>query len=520
MISLSRRRRRKIRAYMRGFRELQKHNKTEYVAEIRNELANHPTNGESITQIFDDKIETCYHQFLVYRLIDIDFNKALLSAIVHPNKHFYYPLPPSWREIIRSKGFKTTSLKNDILWFSFNFKWYLIGLITGLLEVFHSEIFKKSRGFKKAAFFQNLYPNNFVQSGNKNSQNIIEWFSEQKEAMDISTIYHNCKNIVNHEVKNKSVQFKRTPFTSINSLLKLIRFCRWLLYNSVNGIFNIQARLLFRQLVFDKITQLSAREELCKYYLFHNSGHLLRPLWTYTAEQKECKIIFYFYSTNISSFKEKEKQFIQDFQWQVVNWPHYWVWNKSQANFLVRNTIALNKTTIKGIIPFKASKQKLNINVNPHQKTLVVFDVQPVKHFLYAGLAPTVDYYSNENTIRFLEWIDALAVQYDLKIFLKRKRYSSLTSKRYLEKVNSLVGKGHWIDLNPELDPNSACNQLKPTASIHIPYTSTAIITKEYNIPSVYLDPSNKLDPTFKINNDIEFLSSKEALFDWFENCI
>lgn len=89
-----------------------------------------------------------------------------------------------------------------------------------------------------------------------------------------------------------------------------------------------------------------------------------------------------------------------------------------------------------------------------------------------------------------------------------------------MEKVNSLVGKGLWKDINPELDVNSTCNQLKPTASIHIPYTFTAIITKENNIPSVYLDPSNKLDSTFKINNDIKLLSSKEALFDWFENCI
>ena len=57
-----------------------------------------------------------------------------------------------------------------------------------------------------------------------------------------------------------------------------------------------------------------------------------------------------------------------------------------------------------------------------------------------------------------------------------------------------------------------------PFASISIPYTSTAFISYTYNIPTIYLDSTQMLDPYFKINKDIPLVSSKEELFNWFES--
>ena len=506
-----------MRAVIRGFRKIEKQNRLEYVAKLRNELANKTLSNKPLSTLFSDSKETCFHQFLVYRLINVDFNKALLIAIDHPKNHFFYPLPFQWRKILREHGFVLPPLVNNILWISFNIKWYFVGIITGLIEILNSTKFKKTKQTtKKTAFFENLYPNTLVQSKDISSQNILDWFSDQDEAKPIETILHNCKGIDNYKINDKSVCYKRTPYPTINSPFRLLQFTLWFTLQGFVSIFNFKQRLLFRELVFQKLTQLSAKSELNDFYFFHNSGHIFRPLWTYEAERKGSEIIFYFYSTNISSFKEKGKEFVQDFQWQVVSWSHYWVWNNQQLEFLNRNTIAKKKVTIKGIIPFTVSSSQKTLNYELDRDAILIFDVQPVKKYIYSSLAPTVDFYSEENTIRFLSWIDDLAQCFNLCVFIKRKRYSNQTSKLYLRKIEYLVNSGYWYDLDPAIDPNFACKQLGPLASISAPFTSTALISTKHNIPSIYLDSSKKLDKKFLINNGIPLISSKDELFNWF----
>lgn len=57
---------------------------------------------------------------------------------------------------------------------------------------------------------------------------------------------------------------------------------------------------------------------------------------------------------------------------------------------------------------------------------------------------------------------------------------------------------------------------MQPVASISIPFTSAAIISKENKIPSAYLDPTKNLDKKFLINNEVSLLLSKEELFQWY----
>jgi len=120
--------------------------------------------------------------------------------------------------------------------------------------------------------------------------------------------------------------------------------------------------------------------------------------------------------------------------------------------------------------------------------------------------------------ITFLEWIDQLAVKNRITIVIKRKRESPHISKDYIDKLNALKQTHLWEEINPDIDASFACKRLSPIASISIPYTSTAYISDSYNIPTIYLDPTKKLDSNFKINNGIPLISSKEELFKWFES--
>ena len=68
--------------------------------------------------------------------------------------------------------------------------------------------------------------------------------------------------------------------------------------------------------------------------IFHNTGPILRPLWTYDAEIKGAEIIFfYFYSLNYQEIQEKGKSEVKNYFWQSVSWPEYWIWNNYQLGY-------------------------------------------------------------------------------------------------------------------------------------------------------------------------------------------
>ena len=505
-------------SYVIGYNKLLQENRPEYVAQLRNELADNTLNGMPLNFTFNSPKQICFHQFLVYRLINLEFNKAILTAINHPKRNIYYPLPSLWREILKKRGFQVPIIYNSFLWIKFNIKWYFVGIATGILVFFRISFRSDMKGKENAVFFENLYPNNLIQSKDKNAQTILGWYSLQEEAKSIQTICHSCKDSTDYIINDKKVIYKDSPIPKIDSFSKFTKFFFWFIYRSSKALFSLQERLLFRQLVYQKLVKISSKKELFESYLFHNSGHLLRPLWTYEAEQKGSNIIFYFYSTNVSSFKVKRKSFIQDFQWQVVSWPNYWVWNKGQVDFLKSNVISPFKTTIKGIIPFSITNKEINFPQLKENPILLIFDVQPVNKDFYASLAQPVDFYSSKNMITFLEWIDQLAVKNRITIVIKRKRESPHISKDYIDKLNALKQTHLWEEINPDIDASFACKRLSPIASISIPYTSTAYISDSYNIPTIYLDPTKKLDSNFKINNGIPLISSKEELFKWFES--
>ena len=320
-------------SHVNGYNQLLRENRPEYIAQLRNDLANNTLNGVPLKTALNSPKQICFHQFLVYRLINFKFNIAILSAINHPEKKVYFPLPRLWREILRKKGFRVPGIYSAIVWINFNIKWYFVGIATGILEFFRISYGTKIGENQNAAFFENLYPNNLVQSKDKNAQTILDWFCIQEEAKAIYTIFHSCKVPTDFKINDKKVRYKDSAIPKINRFSKFFKFFFWFIYKSVVALFSLHHRLLFRQLIFEKLVKISSKKELNKYYLFHNSGHLLRPLWTYEAEKMGSQIIFYFYSTNVSSFKVKDKAFIQDFQWQVVSWSNYWVWNKDQEGF-------------------------------------------------------------------------------------------------------------------------------------------------------------------------------------------
>jgi len=69
-------------SYVIGYNKLLQENRPEYVAQLRNELADNTLNGMPLNFTFNSPKQICFHQFLVYRLINLEFNKAILTELI------------------------------------------------------------------------------------------------------------------------------------------------------------------------------------------------------------------------------------------------------------------------------------------------------------------------------------------------------------------------------------------------------------------------------------------------------
>ena len=258
------------------------------------------------------------------------------------------------------------------------------------------------------------------------------------------------------------------------------------------------------------------KNSLAKEYLFHNSSWLYRPLWTYEAEKLGTKIIFYFYSSNIESFKNFDGYGIQANSWQIVSWPNYLVWDEYQKTFIERISPFKKEVNVVGPIWFiDINKENIFIPEN----SVVVFDVQPQREFLYQRLGIEIEYYVPKVTNPFLLDVSEVISKNGSSMILKRKR--NIGKKVHLEYkilVDKLAEEGIFIEINPDISAYSVIEKCK--AVISMPFTSTALIAKSLGKPSIYYDPSGIIQKDDRAAHGITIITGIDELQSWVKSII
>ena len=85
--------------------------------------------------------------------------------------------------------------------------------------------------------------------------------------------------------------------------------------------------------------------------------------------------------------------------------------------------------------------------------------------------------------------------------------------KGYISFLESLKKRDNWYVADPSINAEriiSSCDFV-----ISLPYTSTAILAKNLNIPSVYYHSPGELILQNRIQDDIALIQSYKALNDW-----
>jgi polysaccharide biosynthesis PFTS motif protein len=255
-------------------------------------------------------------------------------------------------------------------------------------------------------------------------------------------------------------------------------------------------------------------EQISLDYLFHNSGYLFRPIWTYDAEERGARVLFYFYSSNIERFKDPGGYGIQPYSWQIITWSNYLVWDEYQADFIRRMAGDDRNIEIVGPIDFHDSSVEFQ-HLPKH--SVLVFDVQPHRDAQYQMHVVVPEYFVPPVVNKFLEDIFVISNRYDLNMVLKRKRHiGNLLNRKYRNLVEKLAESTNFISI----DPDVAALRLIREAEIVIsfPFTATALIARVEGKSSIFYDPSGLVQKDDRAAHGVEIVSGFEELDKWFHD--
>ena len=89
---------------------------------------------------------------------------------------------------------------------------------------------------------------------------------------------------------------------------------------------------------------------------------------------------------------------------------------------------------------------------------------------------------------------------------------------KYINYLSKLNKKSNFSTLDPDIPANRIID--KSRLVISMPFTSTAVYAISKNKPSIFYDPTSKIDKTFHKFDDIELICGKNELEVWFKKNI
>jgi polysaccharide biosynthesis PFTS motif protein len=471
--------------------------------------------------------ELVVRQFILTKLIS-RLRNAALYGYGREKRRLLFPLPPTWRQIVIDHGFKLDKCFSKISWniltLAFLFYGYYFILKHALLCLSCSDL-HENKEFDRYAFFDSLSDKNLPFEDKLGKKlGIISWYLQWGDRPS-------HLDSIRHTVKSSDLlsRYQGIKIQSISSAIPLprstwsvIRYCAWGAAASFIATFDLLRgrwwhALMLAEAAKGALIRISRSDQLARDYLFHNSSWIYRPLWTYDAEAKGSRIILYFYSTNCQHFKRDEMCPRRAYYgYKAMSWPHYLVWDDYQRNYFKNILEIKSRIDVVGSIWFSASRFSLP---TLSSRAVAVFDVQPLRKSLYNTLCVEYDYYTPSTVSKFLIDISEVLAENACVMALKRKRnIGNLIHPSYKRELRKLECIGGFVAIDPELDAEQLID--KCLAVISLPFTSTALLAREANKPSVYYDPHGVLHKDDPAAHGIEVIQDKDRLGVWLNEAI
>ena len=525
-----RKRKSKLRKMIRGYNNLNRSGELGLVARIKEQLTETPISACSsmpdLTHLAvnEQGFELALRQHLLIRQVAVKLGAQLLIAASNPGRGYSFGIPCAWRLVLRENGISVNETQSKLLWCSHVFIHWLNGLrVFALLT--HAFLRRSGtlnkRPLRRYAYFDSLtvgnLPINNSSLPNDDQYDIVNWYLQWPGTdPTVDEVLHSVRNVDPVQLSKCRVSFIQTPHLVLTRRSEIFRFLMNGTKHICKSFFclllgNWKYGLGLGEIIRAEVMNICEADNLAKDYLFHNSNWIYRPLWTYVAEARGARVLFYFYSTNCEKFKTNGVTPTIPFGWRAMSWSHYLVWDNFQSNF-VRKCIG-DKSIVQevGAINFHAASP---LTGDFPENAVAIFDVQPFRSSIYKALGLDFEYYVPTNTNRFLEDIYSAGALTNTALVLKRKRHiGKRLHPQYRKLTDSMTGLNCWHEVDPDVSALELIKRCK--AVVSSPYTSTALLGKMLGKPSVYYDPAGVCDRDDPAAHGMEILLSLQELQQW-----
>jgi polysaccharide biosynthesis PFTS motif protein len=514
---------------LRGHRHLKEQNAISKINILKQDLASTPcvNRGKYSKLIFgceQEIAEIVVRQYLLARLDSKHFSQSILCSIGSNGSPVFYPLPKEWRKVVVRHGFKISNLISSLIWYSFILTrsiYFIFSVGRRVFINFINVIKSKDKVLCNYVYFHDLSVRNFpMTSSDRQVRNIFSWYMQWSDKSDRAQIMcHDVKGMNFCEIEGFKVV--RQPFVEprLTKFIEIGKLISWFSFTFILIVIDLLRKrwwhaLLFGEAYKAKVFSIASVDSLAIDYLFHNSGWIYRPMWSYVAERRGSRVLFYFYSTNIEGFKQKNGFVNVSVGWKTSTWSNILVWDTEQGEFLKRAIESRCCIHVVGPIWFESGSSFLP---DLPLTSIAVFDVQPLRDSYYNTLGISFDYYIPSNCIQFLKDIYEAVALNELTLVLKRKRnIGKLIHPSYRILLDEFGEKMNFFTLEPETRADQIID--KSFAVISMPFTSTALVAREMGKPSVYYDPNCMLQKDDTAAHGIEILSGRDELNAWIKS--
>ena len=517
-----------LRAQIRGFSSLKKTGNLGLWRNLKSTLVDVPLPRitEASSSLFfgsaSSNAELVVRQFLLQKFVHSNLYGAVLYSI-GSNSDAIIPLPSIWRKHCIDYG-----LKVDLE--ASRFTWWLIVFLAYSSHIYKSLRFLLSLCVSRA---HKLPLGRYAYLGDLNVINlpckiysvkgfdICSWYAHWGgRDSSITHIYHN----VNHSappVNGLFVETLSAPFLLVRGFKNVL--CLWNLFFrlTICASFDLLygrwwTSLMIFEALLAKAVSLIPVELLALEYLFHFSGNIYRPLWTYEAESKGSSIIVYFYST-FEQPKLESGYESQNYEFGGASWPLYLVWDEYQAAQLRQYVREESQICVLEPILFSGSPVQFDLAPN----SVAVFDVQAHRlsaHFPVSTLSEYINAHPDFAS-RFLLDVQKALAEHGLYMAYKGKRDIGSRYRKDYKKVLKEIYEASNVKV---FEPNTSAYHIiqQCSAVISMPFTSTALLLREQNIPSIYYDPTGWIQRDDRAAHGIPVLIGANELRQWLHDIV
>ncbi len=433
-----------------------------------------------------------------------------------------YPLTIDWIRILEKNNIKVNKFASIILWRLFLIYKIFITFKLLVSVIVYNFLSKNNDSKNQFYYFFNLSKDNIPKT---NKEYLNYGIFDSVNFIENTNILNLKHDLANYGFKNDkiNVEYSKFFFLPNQRIIFNIKIIIWFVINffvSIYGLFfSWKYPFLFNDCLLAYIIKNVRKKDLAYNYFFNQSAHIYKPYWTYIAEKRNCRIIFYFYSTNIIELSSNNMNIPDYLGWKSISWNNFYFWNNNQKNYIQKFINNFNYK-ITGPINFLPTIKNNHLQIK--EKYVLVFDIRPSRLRLYSFLGKPFDFYTASNTIKFINDIYEITKKHKIKLIIKQKRLlaggNKLEDPRY---YNFLKKISRNLDVNIYYgSEGDGLNDIIKNSliSVSMPYTSTAIISKNINYNTIYYDPTGKLRNDKIITNDVLTINTKDNLIEYFKN--